>query len=212
MRRAVFALLTIAGLYGCYDYTLPAEENPTAEATPGTSGGGSGEAGGSSDPLTPNSRGDDDAVGAPEPSSETTSSSSSSSSSGDPTTPPADATPDAGSPAPPPAGCMFGQTYCGGGRVAGDRASLYRCMPDGKTGELVAKCASSCTTNQPAAQDACGAPTKCVVNGTYCGGDKVNGDPNVLYRCVGDGFTAIIQTRCTRGCVVAPPGNDDYCN
>lgn len=48
--------------------------------------------------------------------------------------------------------------------------------------------------------------------GDYCGGDKVtNGDPSTLYRCNGPGL-ATVQEVCADGCVVAPPGVDDYCD
>ena len=47
--------------------------------------------------------------------------------------------------------------------------------------------------------------------GDYCGGDKVSdADPSTLYRCDGPG-PATVQEDCALGCVVAPPGYDDYC-
>ena len=64
---------------------------------------------------------------------------------------------------------------------------------------------------QPGAQDVCSTPIKCVVGGFYCGGDKVNGDPAVLYKCTGTGFTASVSKRCANGCFVAPAGQDDRC-
>jgi hypothetical protein len=50
----------------------------------------------------------------------------------------------------------------------------------------------------------------CVPSGRYCGNDKVQGDPNTLYLCVADADARVL-TRCEAGCVVAPPGTDDYC-
>lgn len=48
--------------------------------------------------------------------------------------------------------------------------------------------------------------------GDYCGGDKVsNGDPNTLYACQGPG-AASVKEACAHGCVVAPPGTDDFCS
>ncbi len=48
--------------------------------------------------------------------------------------------------------------------------------------------------------------------GDYCGGDKVsNGDAATLYRCEGPG-AATVKEFCAHGCVVAPPGQDDYCS
>jgi hypothetical protein len=49
----------------------------------------------------------------------------------------------------------------------------------------------------------------CMDGGLYCGGDKLAGDPNVLYRCNG---TAAPTPRgmCPNGCQVQP-GQDDTC-
>ncbi|MBK6517296.1 MAG: hypothetical protein IPG04_25090 [Polyangiaceae bacterium] len=50
------------------------------------------------------------------------------------------------------------------------------------------------------------------VVGDYCGGDKVsNGDPGTLYRCNGPGPATVLEV-CAEGCVIAPPGIDDYCD
>lgn len=49
----------------------------------------------------------------------------------------------------------------------------------------------------------------CVVGGSYCGGDKISGDRNTLYRCTGAGAPAKIRT-CARGCAVNS-GRDDSC-
>lgn len=54
------------------------------------------------------------------------------------------------------------------------------------------------------------AGSSCVVGGHYCGGDKVSGDRHTLYRCTGAGAPAVIE-HCASGCVIAPPGQDDYC-
>lgn len=51
---------------------------------------------------------------------------------------------------------------------------------------------------------------RCVENGTYCGGDKVPGDPNTLYRCNADGTVTAIE-RCANGCSINP-GRNDTCN
>lgn len=67
-------------------------------------------------------------------------------------------------------------------------------------------CANGCTNN------VCKPATKCVAGGVYCGGDKVNGEADVLYRCGSDGFTTTVAERCVRGCFVAPSGMDDKCN
>jgi len=49
----------------------------------------------------------------------------------------------------------------------------------------------------------------CFVGGAYCGGDKVSGDKNTLYRCTGSGAPTVIK-HCTRGCSVNS-GDDDSC-
>ena len=53
-------------------------------------------------------------------------------------------------------------------------------------------------------------PGPCKPPGRYCGNDKVPGDPNTLYRCVADADAVVIGA-CEAGCVIAPPGSDDYC-
>lgn len=48
----------------------------------------------------------------------------------------------------------------------------------------------------------------CVVGGFYCGGDKVTGDPDTLYKCTEDGRTKVRE--CSHGCEVQS-GKDDAC-
>jgi hypothetical protein len=50
--------------------------------------------------------------------------------------------------------------------------------------------------------------SSCVVGGSYCGGDKLSGNPDTLYRCT-TGAPAVIR-HCANGCVVHP-GQDDTC-
>lgn len=104
--------------------------------------------------------------------------------------------------------CVEGGYYCGGERVTGDPRSLHRCNKDG-TGTLTTTCATSCIVAAPGKDDACSAPPNCVVNGTYCGGDKVNGDPDVLYRC-NSGNTISVVRRCPSGCQINK-NDDDTC-
>jgi hypothetical protein len=48
--------------------------------------------------------------------------------------------------------------------------------------------------------------------GDYCTGDKIeNGAPDTLYHCVGPG-PVTKHTTCANGCVIAPAGQDDYCD
>jgi hypothetical protein len=49
----------------------------------------------------------------------------------------------------------------------------------------------------------------CVAGGLYCGGDKVSGDSNTLYRCDGGGAISV-QQHCSAGCSVNA-GRDDSC-
>jgi hypothetical protein len=54
------------------------------------------------------------------------------------------------------------------------------------------------------------AGNNCVVGGLYCGGDKVTGDHNTLYRCHGSKVAPTVEKHCTAGCKVNS-GNDDSC-
>jgi hypothetical protein len=49
----------------------------------------------------------------------------------------------------------------------------------------------------------------CFVGGLYCGGDKISGDRNTLFRCTGTGAPAVVR-HCANGCAVHP-GSDDSC-
>jgi hypothetical protein len=49
----------------------------------------------------------------------------------------------------------------------------------------------------------------CVPGGMYCGGDKVSGKADTLYRCEGDGSATKVES-CSRGCAVRT-GRDDAC-
>lgn len=49
----------------------------------------------------------------------------------------------------------------------------------------------------------------CFVGGLYCGGDKISGDKNTLFRCTGTGAPAVVR-HCASGCAVHP-GSDDAC-
>jgi hypothetical protein len=63
------------------------------------------------------------------------------------------------------------------------------------------------------AQSGGGAATNnatCVTGGAYCGGDKLDGDTNTLYRCNGAAAPTVIEV-CANGCSVSS-GRDDSCN
>jgi hypothetical protein len=107
--------------------------------------------------------------------------------------------------------CTVNVESCGGDGLRGDPDTLYRCLVDGG-GSLVKKCASGCVRDAgTGAGGRCVMPaTPCKVGGFYCGGDKLDGDPAVLYTC-GTGGTAVEKERCTKGCQVAKSGLDDAC-
>ena len=107
-----------------------------------------------------------------------------------------------------PAACVAGGRYCGGDLVAGDPDTLYTCNAGGVP-LARGRCAGGCIVT-PADDDACrGVGGTCVEGGFYCGGDKVDGDPQTLYTC--NAGVGIDPMPCPDGCVVAPPNNDDYC-
>lgn len=110
--------------------------------------------------------------------------------------------------------CVVDRLYCGGDVVSGAVDTLYRCVADGG-GALVARCAGACVGDGgPDASNAnahCKPPAApCKVGGNYCGGDKLDGDPTVLYRCQAGG-EATILSRCAKECRIMPAGTDDQC-
>lgn len=54
------------------------------------------------------------------------------------------------------------------------------------------------------------APPTCQAGAYYCGGDKLPGDPGVLYQCNGGGVP-LARGRCANGCLVRPT-QDDLCD
>jgi hypothetical protein len=104
--------------------------------------------------------------------------------------------------------CVGGSFYCGGDKVAGDPDTLYECN-EGGVPLARGRCAWGCVV-RPADDDTCrGGGGTCVDGGSYCGGDKLDGDPQTLYTCSG-GF-GVDGVECADGCVVAPEGQDDHC-
>jgi hypothetical protein len=103
--------------------------------------------------------------------------------------------------------CVAGAFYCGGDRLAGDPQTLYQCNAGGVP---IARgvCTSGCLV-RPTRDDVCRAsPGVCQDGGTYCGGDKIDGDPQTLYVCMaGVGTSPVV---CPAGCLVRP-GDDDIC-
>jgi hypothetical protein len=106
--------------------------------------------------------------------------------------------------------CVDRGHYCGGDKVDGHPDSLYECFNADEYGPYAGfefRCGSGCQVN-PGRDDSC-KPVTAVVGGKYCGGDKVNGDPNVLYLYKGDGKVDQISY-CDHGCAVNS-GRDDSC-
>jgi hypothetical protein len=101
--------------------------------------------------------------------------------------------------------CVAGGLYCGGDKIGGDAGTLYRCNGAGAP-SVVAHCAAGCQV-MSGADDQCHGAGGCVAGGLYCGGDKVSGNPNELYRCGGGSSGTAVQS-CAAGCVVLSGRND----
>jgi hypothetical protein len=108
-----------------------------------------------------------------------------------------------------PAACTDNALYCGGNSIAGSTDTLYRCHAAGVP-EARGVCAGGCLVRPAATGDTCaGVGGTCVDTGLYCGGDKVDGDPSSLYRCMSGSGTLVME--CANGCVIGSPGHDDAC-
>jgi hypothetical protein len=108
----------------------------------------------------------------------------------------------------PPAVCEAGGFYCGGDKLAGDPDTLYQCNGGGVP-LARGRCAGGCLI-RPTQDDACASVGgTCFEGGFYCGGDKLDGDPQSLYRCAGG--VGVDRMTCANGCVIAAAGQDDYC-
>lgn len=108
----------------------------------------------------------------------------------------------------PVADCTAGGHYCGGDKLAGDPDTVYTCNAGGVP---IARgtCEGGCMV-RPTDDDVCrAAGGTCIEGGFYCGGDKVDGDPSTLYRCMNG--VGVFVRECANGCVIAPPMSDDDC-
>lgn len=105
-----------------------------------------------------------------------------------------------------PESCTSGAFYCGGDKVAGDPQTLYQCNGGGVP-LARGRCLDTCSVT-PAVDDTCRGDGTCVDGGFYCGGDKLDGDPQRLYRCMGG--VGVSSISCTNGCTVNT-GTDDLC-
>jgi hypothetical protein len=115
--------------------------------------------------------------------------------------------------------CILG-TYCGGNKLDGDPETLYLCHPGGLTdpdGDPEANvptarghCANGCIINS-SDDDVCyGGNVRCAETKSYCGGDKLDGDPQWLYRCDAAGKGVFLEDCELTGkhCVAIAPDND----
>jgi hypothetical protein len=103
--------------------------------------------------------------------------------------------------------CVAGAFYCGGDRLAGDPQTLYQCNAGGVP---IARgvCGAGCLV-RPGHDDVCRASAGlCQDGGSYCGGDRLDGDPQTLYRCMAGVGTSPFA--CPAGCAVRA-GSDDVC-
>ncbi|HWM86816.1 MAG TPA: hypothetical protein VNO33_13280 [Kofleriaceae bacterium] len=104
-------------------------------------------------------------------------------------------------------GCTDGEHYCGGNTLPGDPDTVYACNAGGVP---LARgvCTAGCIV-RPDGSDVCAADdAPCVDGGFYCGGDKLEGDPQTLYVCAAAGPE--VREVCPDGCLVRP-GVDDAC-
>ena len=102
--------------------------------------------------------------------------------------------------------CTDGRLYCGGNTVAGDFNTLYRCNV-GAVPTARGRCPAGCIAH-PGGDDACASGAVCQDGGKYCGGDKIEGDPQLLYVCAAGAGT--MPKQCANGCVIRS-GTDDIC-
>jgi hypothetical protein len=108
----------------------------------------------------------------------------------------------------PPATCTDGALYCGGDSIAGSTDTLYKCRTE-DVPLARGVCAGGCLV-RPTKGDTCaGVGGTCIDTGLYCGGDKLDGDPQSLYRCMSGAGTLVMT--CPNGCVIGSPGHDDGC-
>jgi lysozyme len=124
------------------------------------------------------------------------------------------------SPPPPPDPCahtQYGGYYCGSstqyGFSGGDPNALYDCQNHVTASKTA--CANGCTVAPPGQNDYC-RPDPCAsaqYGGLYCAQSTQlgfsGGLPSYLYDCANHATAS--KTFCANGCVVAPPGQNDYC-
>jgi hypothetical protein len=101
--------------------------------------------------------------------------------------------------------CTEGALYCGSiNGLHVDFKALYRCV--GGIPSYYASCPNSCYSPSSTGATCLGSGALCRDNGTYCGGNQVNGDPNTLYVC--HSFQGTDPMPCPRGCQIRGDGQD----
>mmetsp|Transcript_15022 Transcript_15022/g.16265 ORF Transcript_15022/g.16265 Transcript_15022/m.16265 type:complete len:295 (-) Transcript_15022:26-910(-) len=100
--------------------------------------------------------------------------------------------------------------YCGNDGLGKDANNLYYCSGSGASPTLKTDCSFTCATMPSGQDDKCVSGSCSSVNtGNYCGGDKIGGDKNTLYRC--ESGKPAGAKYCSNGCYTAPSGSNDYC-
>jgi hypothetical protein len=106
-----------------------------------------------------------------------------------------------------PDNCVAGAFYCGGDKLSGDPDTLYQCNGGGvplARGVCITGCAV-----RPTLDDTCHGEGVCTEGGLYCGGNVIDGDPQILYRCMnGVGTNPRV---CPNRCVIQAGGLADVC-
>ena len=107
--------------------------------------------------------------------------------------------------------CAHEALVCGGDGVDGDAQMLYRCHEGHLS--FARACTWGCQWGHGGADDACKPRPPmafCADDGLFCGGDRVDGRPGVLYRCASHGLR--VEEICGSGCAVDPDGVADGCD
>ena len=108
----------------------------------------------------------------------------------------------------PQVACVAGSRYCGGDKVAGDPDTVYECVAGGAPTAHGA-CPGACVLRTGSDDECAAVGGPCSQGGTYCGGDKLAGDPGSLYQCTNGSGTFVM--RCMNGCVINASPYQDAC-
>ncbi len=106
--------------------------------------------------------------------------------------------------------CARRGRVCGSPPVSGEAQMLLDCTGDHLT--FARACTWGCQAGRGGADDACKPRPPnafCGADGFFCGGDRVEGAPGVLYRCADHALR--VDTVCERGCAVDGDGIGDHC-